>query len=310
MLARIQAIALNTYREAVRARILHGLFALAVLTLGYALVVGAYALNNRNRVVADLGSATISAYSIIVAIVLGATSLYRELDLKTIYPILARPVGRGEYLIGKFFGTLATMLVFIAGNSGLLLIAIGLGVPEGRGRAWLPLLASGGGMVAAAWCFERARTWLPIPFSLLILAVGAFIAAPLAGESRVILGQALFTALEVSIVSALTLLFASFSTPFLTAIFSLCGVIVGRSADTLAELPVRIFGPTVQQIGAALAWVFPNLMIYVPTRAFLAGTAAGVSFMGHLSLAIGQALGWVVLLLGGAVLIFRRRDFL
>lgn len=310
MLGRIQAIALNTYREAVRARILHGLFGLAVMTLGYALVVGAYALNNRNRVVADLGSATISAYSIVVAIVLGATSLYRELDLKTIYPILARPIGRGEYLVGKFFGTLLTMLVFVSGNAGLLLAAIGLGVAEGRARAWLPLLVSLAAMAAVVWRFERARSWLPIPFSMLVLGVGAFIAAPLWGESRVILGQALFTALEVSIVSALTLLFASFSTPFLTAVFSLCAVIVGRSADTLAELPVRIFGPIVQQIGAALAWVFPNLMIYVPTRAFLTGTATGVSFMNHLSLAIGQALGWVALLLGGAVLIFRRRDFL
>jgi Cu-processing system permease protein len=310
MLRRIQAIALNTYREAVRARILHGLFALAVLTLGYSLVVGAYALNSRNRVVADLGSATISLYSIVVAIVLGATSLYRELDLKTIYPILARPIGRGEYLVGKFFGTLVTLLVFVAGNSGLLLIAIGLGAADGQARAVLPLGAAAVLLTVVTVRFEKARTWLPIPSAFVLLGVGAYVAAPLASESRVIFGQALFTSLEVSIVCALTLLFASFSTPFLTAVFSLCTVIVGRSADTLAELPVRVFGPFMHELGAALAWVFPNLMVYVPTRSFLTGSAVGISFAHHLSWAVAQAFGWVLLLLGGSVLIFRRRDFL
>jgi hypothetical protein len=79
MFRRIAVIALNTYREAVRARILHGLFGLALATLGYALVVAAFALRETLRVVSDLGAASISIYSILVAIVLGATSLYREL---------------------------------------------------------------------------------------------------------------------------------------------------------------------------------------------------------------------------------------
>ncbi|HEY0463757.1 MAG TPA: hypothetical protein VGC79_06090 [Polyangiaceae bacterium] len=96
MLARVSVIALNTYREAVRARILHGLFGLALATAGYSLVVGAFALNSSLRVVSDLGAASISIYGIVVAVVLGATSLYRELELKTIFPIRARPIRRSE----------------------------------------------------------------------------------------------------------------------------------------------------------------------------------------------------------------------
>src|SRR5690606_13755625 len=125
MLLRILSIAMNTYREAVRARILHGLLGLAVATCGYALVVGAYALKNQNRVVADLGAASVSAYAIVVSIVLGATSLYRELEHKTIFPILARPIMRWEYLVGKFLGTVLTLGVFVAINTGLLLFSIG-----------------------------------------------------------------------------------------------------------------------------------------------------------------------------------------
>src|SRR5262245_61891154 len=124
MLARISAVAFNAYRESVRARILHGLFGLAIATGGYSLVVGAYASQSQMRVVSDLGSASISLYAVIVAIVLGATSLYRELEQKTIFPILARPIRRSEYLVGKLAGTVLTLGVFIAANAGALLFAL------------------------------------------------------------------------------------------------------------------------------------------------------------------------------------------
>src|SRR5215475_7319854 len=100
MLGRIAAIALNTYRESVRARILLGLAGVAFAVGFYSLVVGAYTLRNAPRVVSDLGAATISLFGVAVAVVITATSLYRELEQKTIFPILARPIRRGEYLAG------------------------------------------------------------------------------------------------------------------------------------------------------------------------------------------------------------------
>ena len=133
MLTRVLVIALNAYREAVRARVLHGLFGLALATAGYALVVGAYAVRSRMRVVSDLGAASLSLYAVVVAIVIGATSLYRELELKTIFPILARPIRRSEYLVGKLLGTVLTLAVFVAMNAGVLLLAIG--VLSGRSGA-------------------------------------------------------------------------------------------------------------------------------------------------------------------------------
>src|SRR6187402_3925922 len=174
MLARISVVALNTYREAVRARVLHGLFALALATAGYCLVVGAFALDSSLRVVSDLGAASISIYGIVVAIVLGATSLYRELELKTIFPILARPIRRSEYLVGKYLGTVLTLAVFIAANSGVLLLA--LGVEAGRpivvpvGIVVLLTLGAGG----LAFRVARLRTYLPIPWALLILLAGTY----------------------------------------------------------------------------------------------------------------------------------------
>lgn len=310
MIQRCLAITWNTYREAVRARILHGLVGLAILTLGYAIVVGAYALRNQNRVVADLGSASISVYSIVVAIVLAGTSLYRELELKTIFPILARPMGRGEYLFGKFLGVTLTLFVFIVANAGLLLVAVGVQAGRGWQSFWLPFTVLVVAVSAAALKSSPGRTWLPIPTAFILFCLGLYLAAPVVGEARVIVRQALLTMLEVSIVSAITLLYASFSSPFLTAVFTLCTVIVGRSADTLASLPVRMFGEAIVRTGKGLALLFPNLLVYVPPRAFLTGEAPGPGFWPYWGMASLQALGWVVGLLGFGTLVFRRRDFL
>lgn len=310
MLGRIAVITLNTYREAVRARVLHGLFALALATGAYALVVGQFALKSSMRVVSDLGSASISIYAIVVAIVLGATSLYRELELKTIFPILARPIRRSEYLLGKYTGTLLTLLVFVAANAGALLLA--LAKLSGRSGALVGGLGLGSVALAAllAWRLPRWRTVLPIPWALAILALGWLLSADAPDDRRVVLGSALLTLCEVSVVAGIATVFASFSSPFLTAVFTFCLFIVGRSADTLARLPPRVFGDTIKNLGEVLSKVVPNLMLYVPPRPLLTGEAPGVRLGEYLLLAAVQALAWAVGLLALASVIFRRRDFL
>jgi len=309
MFARISVVALNTYREAVRARVLHGLFALAIATAGYSLVVGAFALNSSLRVVSDLGAASVSIYGIVVAVVLGATSLYRELELKTIFPILARPIRRSEYLVGKYLGTVLTLAVFIAANSGVLLLA--LGVQAGRPAAAPLTVALGVTVALGALAFRvaRARSYLPIPWAFLILLAGAFFAGGAPDDRRVVLGSALLTLAEVALVTAVATVFSSFSSPFLSAVFTFGVFVVGRSADTLARLPARIFGPFLASMGAYLAKVVPNLMLYVPPRPLLTGEAAG-SLPAYLGMAVLHSLAWSVLLLAGASLLFRRRDFL
>src|SRR5438046_2230691 len=138
MLLRVIAVALNTYRESVRARILLGLAGVAFSVAFYSLIVGAYTLKYQARVVSDLGAASISLFSVAVAIVIGATSLHRELEQKTLFPILARPIRRGEYLAGKYLGTLLTIAVFIMADAGLvLLISAALG-----GRPFALVLAT------------------------------------------------------------------------------------------------------------------------------------------------------------------------
>lgn len=303
-------MAANTYREAVRARVLHGLFGLALLTAGYSLVVGEYALRNSARVVSDLGAASVSLYGVVVAVVLGATSLYRELELKTIFPILARPIRRPEYLAGKFCGTWLTIVVFIAANTGVLLSALALSTGAD------PRLAVGvpAAIVAAAGLLAvrapRTRTYLPIAVAAALAVAGALVAGGAPDDRRVLLASSVLTAAEVAIVIAIATVFSSFSSPFLTATFTFGVFVVGRSADTLARLPERMFGEVVHRGAAALARVVPNLMVYVPPRPLLTGEASGAPLHQYVALASLQAVAWTALLLAFASLVFRRRDFL
>ncbi|MCC6213536.1 MAG: hypothetical protein IT376_01610 [Polyangiaceae bacterium] len=309
MLARIWVIAFNTYREAVRARVLHGLFGLAIATAAYSLIVGVFALRETLRVISDLGAASVSLYSVVVAVVLTATSLHRELELKTIFPILARPISRSEYLVGKFFGTMLLLLTFIAGNVGLVLLALGAFATSDAAAP--AAAAAGASLVAAliAWRVPRARTLLPIPWAAAVLGLGIWLSGGAPDDQRVLLGGACLTLAEVTVVTGIALVFASFSSPFLTAVFSLGVFVVGRSADTLAKLPVKVFGAAIQELGRAASHVVPNLMVYVPPRTLLTGES-GQALLPYLGLAAAQAAAWSLGLLAVASLIFRRRDFL
>jgi Cu-processing system permease protein len=310
MLARVLVVALNTYREAVRARILHGLFALALATTAYSLVVGAYTSKNQLRVVSDLGAAAISLYAIVVAVVLGATSLYRELELKTLFPILARPVARAEYLAGKYLGTLLLLAVFVGANSGVALLAVAAISGRSLGLVLAVALGSAAALGVAGYFVRRSITYLPVAWAGIIAVAGALLASGAPDDRRVLLGLGALTVCEVAIVAGVATFFSSFSSPFLTAVFTFGVFIVGRSADTLAKLPARVFGPTIHAVGSALAKVVPNLMVYVPPRTLLTGEVAETPLWPYLGSAALHALGWALLLLSLSSLIFRRRDFI
>jgi Cu-processing system permease protein len=309
MLERIAVIALNTYRENVRARLLHGLFALAIATAGYSLVVGAYAFRDTVRVVSDIGAASVSLYGIVVAIVLGATALHRELELKTAFPILARPIARWEYLLGKFVGAWLTLLAFVAVDTGALLLSIALL----GGRFVSSVLGSGLFVLALvlllAWRLPRFRTYAPLGLAFGWMFVGWWLAAVVPDERRILAGSAVLAMAEIGIVIAVANVFGAFSSPFLTAMLTLGVVIVGRSADTLGRLPARVFGVAMVAAARGIAWTVPNLMVYVPPRTLMTGEMPGSNFLTYVVKAIAMSAGWIILLLVVSSLLFRRRDF-
>ena len=308
MLSRTLVIAFNTYREAVRARIMLGLAALALATSLYSIAVGEFALHAGSRVVADVGAASMSLYAVVASVVMGATSLHRELEQKTIFPILARPLLRAEYIVGKYLGTLLTLAVFIALDAAAVLTC--LAHHGGRSFASIAAFALGSAVALGlgAWKSRPFRTYGPIAFAPIAVFVAARLAGSAVDDARVVLACGALSLFEVMIVSAIAMLFSAFSSPFLTAVLTFGLFIVGRSTDTLARLPLRVFGSALKRAGVLLSKVLPNLHVYVPPRPLLTGEVPGSSLSAYLGLAFLQAVGWTVGLVVAAHFLFRRRD--
>ena len=309
MIGRTLAIAMNTYREAVRARVLLGLLAFAIGASLYSLVIASMSVRQESRIVADLGSASISLLSVLTAIILGATSLYRELELKTVFPILTRRLRRHEYVVGKFLGIVATLVVFVAVDGAVTLAILGVQAKE---HATQSLVGAGVLLLALAILLVRAkltRVYVLFPWSLAAFATMAILASSAGVERQIVLVSCLLTIAEVAIVTAVAMLFSSFSSPFLTAIFTVMVFLIGRSADTLGNLPERVFGSSLRSIGMVLARIFPNLFLYVPSRPVLLGQVPGVPLTVYVAQAWGNALLYSAVLLVASAIVFRRRDF-
>jgi ABC-type transport system involved in multi-copper enzyme maturation permease subunit len=300
---------MNTYREAIRARVLFGLLAAALAASAYSLVIASMSIKQEMRIVADIGSASISAFAILVAIILGATSLYRELELKTVFPILTRQLRRHEYIIGKYLGIVAVLVAFVAidGATVLGIVAIQSGEKVGltSGLAAALLVALGVGL----WRAKLSRVFLVLPWALVAFVALTSVWGGAGGERLVVRVSAVLTIAGGGIDTALAMLFSSFSSPFLTAIFTLMVFLIGRSADTLGNLPARVFGEIIRTIGIVLSKVFPNLNVYVPARPVLLGQVPNITLSTYVLGAWANAILYAVVLLVLSAIVFRRRDF-
>src|ERR1700739_3642396 len=111
MSGRIIFIASNTFREAVRDRVLYNLSAFALLMSGAAVLVGQISIGIERLVVINLGLTAISLFGIVIAIFIGIGLVSKEIDKRTLYTVLSRPVRRWEFIAGKFFGLSGTLVV-------------------------------------------------------------------------------------------------------------------------------------------------------------------------------------------------------
>jgi ABC-type transport system involved in multi-copper enzyme maturation permease subunit len=109
--SRIFHIASNTFREAVRDRVLYNLIAFALLLTGAAVLVGQISIEIERLVVINLGLTAVSLFGLVIAIFIGIGLVSKEIDKRTLYTVLSRPVRRWEFIAGKFFGLSGTLLV-------------------------------------------------------------------------------------------------------------------------------------------------------------------------------------------------------
>lgn len=104
-------IALNTYRETVRDKVLYNLLLFALLMISSSYVLAKISVYQEIKIIKDLGLASISVFGMVIAIFIGIGLVSKEIDKRTLYSLLPKPISRLQFLLGKYFGLCLTLLV-------------------------------------------------------------------------------------------------------------------------------------------------------------------------------------------------------
>jgi len=102
-------VAINTFREAVRDRVLYNLIFFALVMIGAAIIVGQISIGIERLVIINLGLTAISIVGLVMAIFIGVGLVSKEMEKRTLYSLLAKPIRRWEFLVGKYAGLLLTL---------------------------------------------------------------------------------------------------------------------------------------------------------------------------------------------------------
>ncbi|MEQ1878712.1 MAG: ABC transporter permease [Bdellovibrionia bacterium] len=117
----IWVIAVNTYKEIIRDRILYGLLVFAVLLMGLSLALGELSFREQARITADFGLAGVHLSAVILAIFVGSTLVSKEIEKRTIFTLLSHAVTRTQFLAAKIFGMTLVLLTVMVGLTAILL---------------------------------------------------------------------------------------------------------------------------------------------------------------------------------------------
>jgi ABC-type transport system involved in multi-copper enzyme maturation permease subunit len=255
---RIMAIARNAFREAVRDRVLYNLVLFVLLLTGASIFIGELSGGQERKIIVDLGLSAMLLFGVFIAIFVGVGLVYKEIERKTIYAVFSKPVGRGEFLVGKYLGLCLTLLVNV--------VVMGVGVSLALvyvNRGWDPLTPT---------------IW---PAVLLIY-------------------------MELMLLTAITLLFSSFSSPALSALLTFVIFVIGHFSADLKSLAGSLGSTTARWLFTALYYLLPNLANY----SFITPAAHGRTPATGLVFATGlYTLIYIIVVLAAATLVFSRRNF-
>jgi ABC-type transport system involved in multi-copper enzyme maturation permease subunit len=116
----IRAIALNTFREAIRDRILYVLLIFAVVLIVGSRLLSLLTVGNEEKIIKDVGLSAISVFGVLTAVFVGVSLVFKEIERRTVYTLLANPVRRWQFVAGKFVGLLVVLAMNVAVMSAAL----------------------------------------------------------------------------------------------------------------------------------------------------------------------------------------------
>jgi ABC-type transport system involved in multi-copper enzyme maturation permease subunit len=110
-MSRLLAVAANTFRETVRERVLYNLVLFAILMTFSGLLLGQLSIRQDEKILKDIGLAAMDFFGVLIAVFMGTGLVSKEIERRSLYPLLAKPLTRGEFFLGKFAGLAFTLLV-------------------------------------------------------------------------------------------------------------------------------------------------------------------------------------------------------
>lgn len=251
---KVISIALNTFRENLRDKLLYNLLIFALLMIGSSLILMRLTLGEFHRLILDIGLGSINFFGVLIAIFVGIGLVSKEIEKKTIYTIVSKPVARFQFLLGKYLGLSLTLLI----NTAIM----------------------AGGLLAVLYVQE-----VPI-HAVLFKALGLIV-------------------VEFMVITAVALLFSTFSSATFSAIFTLALYVIGHLTPDLKAFGEKM-GGLEKTILEGMYYVLPNLDRF--------------NLKGHVThqldvpagdlLVIGlYGMAYTAFLLTVASVIFQRRDF-
>jgi len=255
-LSRIISIAKNTFREAVRDRVLYNLVLFVLLIIACAILLGDLTDGQEARTIVNIGLNAMLLFGTFIAIFVGVGLVSKELEKHTVFAVFSKPVRRGEFIIGKYLGLCLTLLVNV--------LVMGAGV------------------------------------TMALLYVGN---STLAGS---IWGSVFLIFLELCIITAVAILFSSFSSPALSALLAFLVFVIGHLSASLLDFAIALGSKTAVYFFGALYYILPNLAHYsFRTEAANGLTPNAAMIFGG----IAYAVAYIAILVTVTILIFSRRNF-
>jgi Cu-processing system permease protein len=219
----IGLVAVNVFKESVRDRVLYSLGLFAVILIATSYLLGQLTAGQDLKIIKDLGLASIATFGLLIAVFIGIGLVWKEVEKKSIYSLLSKPIRRHEFVLGKYCGLVVTLLVNVAMMT----------------MAFYAVL----GYIAWSAAPETASAWSSPP------------ADPGMLKAIVLIGG------ELMLVTAIALFFSTFSSPFLSALLTLGLWVIGHFNADLRDLE-GLVGSSAAWLGRVLYYVLPNFAAF------------------------------------------------
>jgi ABC-type transport system involved in multi-copper enzyme maturation permease subunit len=234
-------IARNVFRESVRDKVPYNLVAFAVLLMGASYLIGQLTAGQDLKIIKDLGLAATSVFGLFIAVFIGIGLVSKEVEKRSIYALLAKPIERYQLVLGKYAGLVLTLAVNITVMTAALYLVLGY-------MAWMASPE-----MAAAW--ER-----PALDPHLLKAI-------------------VLTFMELSLVTAIAVFFSTFSTPILSATFTFGLFLAGRFSADLRNFQQVVDAPLTAAALRSLYWILPNLAPFDVRAQVVHGVPVGAGYL-------------------------------